>query len=46
MTITDNTTVDVPGLDDSLRRQESELEDKLDFLKYYPVAAIGITWTF
>lgn len=46
VTLTSNTSLDVPGLDDALRKQESDLEDQLDFLQYYPVAAIGITWTF
>ncbi|MCB2226460.1 MAG: hypothetical protein KQH53_07250 [Desulfarculaceae bacterium] len=36
----------VPGLKQSLQREESDLESQLDFLQYYPVAAVGVSWAF
>ncbi|MCF8031613.1 MAG: hypothetical protein K9K66_01530 [Desulfarculaceae bacterium] len=36
----------VPGLKQSLEREESDLESQLDFLQYYPVAAVGVSWAF
>ncbi len=41
-----NNSQPVPGLQEALAREEARLEEELDFLQYYPVAAIGITWTF
>lgn len=46
VTLTASNPDAVPGLRDSLRKEESDLESKLDFLQYYPVAAVGVTWTF
>ena len=41
-----NNAIPVPGLQESLRKEEEELEDQLNFLQYYPVAAIGVSWSF
>ena len=36
----------VPGLKESLNKEASDLESQLDFLQYYPVAAVGVSWAF
>lgn len=46
VSLSSNTSIPVPGLEDSIKKEEQELEDQLNFLQYYPVAAIGVTWSF
>ncbi len=36
----------VPGLEDDLAREEDDIQDKLDFLKYYPVLSVGLFYRF
>jgi hypothetical protein len=46
VSLSSNATSVVPGLAEDLRREESDLESQLDFLQYYPVAAVGVSWSF
>ncbi|MBV1752808.1 MAG: hypothetical protein KUA39_14425 [Desulfarculus sp.] len=36
----------VPGLEQSLKQEEKEIEDNLSYLQYYPVASMGVSWAF
>ncbi|ADK84681.1 outer membrane protein domain-containing protein [Desulfarculus baarsii DSM 2075] len=36
----------VPGLSDSLRKEEGKIEDDLNNFKFYPVASVGLSYSF
>ncbi len=46
ITLSSDMTNLVPGLKKDLQREESELENNLDFLQYYPVASLGVSYAF
>lgn len=46
ITLSSDMTKLVPGLEKDLKREEQELENNLDYLKYYPVASMGVSWAF
>jgi hypothetical protein len=37
---------DMPGLQEDLRKEEREIEDKLQILQFYPVVAVGVSYSF
>jgi hypothetical protein len=46
ISLSSNRSSVVPGLKKDLQREEEELENNLDFLQYYPVASMGVSWAF